>query len=183
MTPELLYRLNLGEQKAFKEVFHIYYKQLCNYLSSRGSQNEDDQDIMVADVFVNLYNSIQKGHPVESELHLRNILFGSVKKNLITFAKTKAGPKKRMLIHVDDIEEYDMEDVPESTDEAFRKALNRVKRAIGKLPPQCKVIFKMWAFDEMGYEEIGKALNLSPQTVRNQKTRALILIKQRLKIK
>ncbi len=52
--------------------------------------------------------------------------------------------------------------------------------AIKTLPPKCRQIFQMLFLQGKDYKEIAKELNLSIDTIRSQKARAIMLIKQRM---
>jgi RNA polymerase sigma-70 factor (ECF subfamily) len=49
--------------------------------------------------------------------------------------------------------------------------------AIGKLPEQCRIIFKMSRFDELKYQEIADQLGLSVKTIENQIGKALKILR------
>ena len=48
------------------------------------------------------------------------------------------------------------------------------------LPPNCRKIFEMIYLHGKSYEQISQELNLTESTVRSQKARALMLIRQRI---
>ena len=52
--------------------------------------------------------------------------------------------------------------------------------ALNTLPPQCRKIFSMLFIEGKEYQQIADELNLSIATIRSQKARAIMLIKQRL---
>lgn len=52
--------------------------------------------------------------------------------------------------------------------------------ALETLPPKCRQIFRMIYLEKKDYKQISKELNLSMSTIRNQKARALMLIRQRV---
>jgi RNA polymerase sigma-70 factor (ECF subfamily) len=52
--------------------------------------------------------------------------------------------------------------------------------AINTLPPKCSQIFKMLYIEGKDYLQIARELNLSINTVRNQKARGILLLRQRL---
>lgn len=58
------------------------------------------------------------------------------------------------------------------------ETINHIVQTIDKLPPQCGKIFRLFYLHGKSYREIAAELNLSPQTVRNQKQRAAKLLKK-----
>jgi RNA polymerase sigma-70 factor (family 1) len=58
------------------------------------------------------------------------------------------------------------------------ETIDHIVQTIGKLPPQCRRIFRLFYLQGKSYNEIAQELNLSPQTVRNQKQRATKLLRK-----
>ena len=56
----------------------------------------------------------------------------------------------------------------------------QVYAAIETLPQQCRLIILMSYVDGCRNHEIAKVLKLSPNTVKNQKLRGIVLLRQRL---
>ncbi len=48
-----------------------------------------------------------------------------------------------------------------------------IEREIDKLPPKCKIIFKLVKEDSLKYKEVAEILNISVKTVENQLAIAL----------
>jgi RNA polymerase sigma factor (sigma-70 family) len=51
--------------------------------------------------------------------------------------------------------------------------MSRLGKEIDKLPPKCKMIFKLIKEDNLRYREVAEILNISVKTVENQLTIAL----------
>jgi RNA polymerase sigma-70 factor (family 1) len=58
------------------------------------------------------------------------------------------------------------------------ETIDHIVQTIAKLPPQCRRIFRLFYLHGKSYNEIAQELNLSPQTVRNQKQRAAKLLRK-----
>ncbi len=56
----------------------------------------------------------------------------------------------------------------------------KVNAAIETLPEQCRLIFKLSRFEEMSHADIAQKLNISVQTVANQITKALKVLRSQL---
>lgn len=66
--------------------------------------------------------------------------------------------------------------------EVFPEELEEnIKKAIGKLPPQCRIIFMMSRYEELRYSEIAQKLNISVNTIENQISKALKILRTELK--
>jgi RNA polymerase sigma-70 factor (ECF subfamily) len=57
---------------------------------------------------------------------------------------------------------------------------DRIVTAINSLPKQCRTIFMMSRYQEMKYSEIAKALELSVNTIENQISKALRILRTHL---
>lgn len=55
-----------------------------------------------------------------------------------------------------------------------------VAAALAQLPPQCRVIFELSRYEELSYQQIAEALELSPKTVENQMGKALRILRREL---
>lgn len=53
----------------------------------------------------------------------------------------------------------------------------RIKIAINGLPPQCRTIFIMSRYEELKYTQIAEALNISVNTIENQISKALKILR------
>ena len=57
----------------------------------------------------------------------------------------------------------------------------KINQAIDHLPEQCGKIFRMSRFEEMKYQEIADALDISVKTVENQMGKALKILRETLR--
>ncbi|QKG57924.1 RNA polymerase sigma-70 factor [Hymenobacter sp. BRD128] len=55
-----------------------------------------------------------------------------------------------------------------------------VAAALAHLPPQCRVVFELSRYEEMSYQQIAEALEISPKTVENQMSKALRILRREL---
>jgi RNA polymerase sigma-70 factor (family 1) len=55
-----------------------------------------------------------------------------------------------------------------------------VTMALAQLPPQCRVVFELSRYEEMSYQQIAEALEISPKTVENQMGKALRILRREL---
>ncbi|MGB8193831.1 MAG: sigma-70 family RNA polymerase sigma factor, partial [Chitinophagaceae bacterium] len=60
------------------------------------------------------------------------------------------------------------------------EVMTEINKEIGKLPRQCKRIFLLSYTEGFSNEQIAKLLGLSEHTVRNQKARAVALLRKRI---
>ena len=60
------------------------------------------------------------------------------------------------------------------------EAADAVAAALKQLPPQCRIVFELSRYEEMSYQQIAEALEISPKTVENQMGKALRILRREL---
>lgn len=60
------------------------------------------------------------------------------------------------------------------------EAADAVAAALQHLPPQCRIVFELSRYEEMSYQQIAEALEISPKTVENQMGKALRILRREL---
>ncbi|WP_276485748.1 RNA polymerase sigma-70 factor [Paraflavitalea pollutisoli] len=65
-------------------------------------------------------------------------------------------------------------------DMMYAEYIQQLYQQMSELPDRCQEIFKLHFFDRLTTREIAQLLNLSEQTVRNQKTKAINILKAAL---
>ncbi len=159
-----------GNENAYEKIFHKYYAPLCsfaqNYLMNRDVCEDIVQEVLIA--------VWQKRKTFKNLNSFKTYLFSSVKNkalNIIKHAKVK--------------EKYQIE-AKFSESEAFfnDKLIEEETHAIlfecyNSLPEQCLNVFKLSYFEGLKIKEIAVRMNVSVNTVKTQKYRALKIIKEK----
>ncbi|MET4542828.1 RNA polymerase sigma-70 factor (family 1) [Pedobacter africanus] len=159
-----------GDQAVYKVIFDAKYAELC-YFANKIINNMPEAEDIVMDAFTRFWQ--QKNH-IPSIKDLAAFLYTSVKNaSLDHIRKQQRKPK---IFEDLDNSLYSLDEILEG-EEIYAMVLNQVYQGIESLPDQCKKIFKMLYFEGKSTQEIAKILNLSVQSVRNQKTRAIQLLK------
>ena len=60
------------------------------------------------------------------------------------------------------------------------EAAAAVAAALAQLPPRCRVVFELSRYEELSYQQIADALDISPKTVEHQMGKALRLLRRAL---
>ena len=60
------------------------------------------------------------------------------------------------------------------------EAADAVAAALQQLPRQCRIVFELSRYEEMSYQQIAEALEISPKTVENQMGKALRIMRREL---
>ena len=170
---EFLQRLYHGEKDAFSFVFREYYAALCAFAEKLTGARDHAEDI-VEEVFLKIW---LKQQPFDDLAHLKNFLYKTTRNACIDHHRRREHslerqPLLQQLQHTwESASDLDM-----IRTEVYRS----IYRAIEALPEQCGKIVRMGYIDGKSNEEIAKDLGLSIQTVKNQKTRGIQLLRLRI---
>jgi len=175
---KLAQRFNAGDEQAFADIYKRYYRQLL-FFAAKFFVGEAEAEELVSEAFVKLHRGRAAGKQFESLEHIKNFLY-KVTRNA---AVTQLGSSQRQSVHM---EKYLNATGDQHIDDEARnhrieaEMLQIIYDAVEGLPTECKRIFKMLYLEERNYQDIAQELGLSAQTVRNQKSRAIQLIRSRI---
>lgn len=157
----------------YSYIFKEYYSALCHYAEKIIGEPGHAED-MVQDVFERLW---QKPYAFEDLRHLKDYLYKSTRNAALNFLKGAQHSKERQakFLHDQD-EETSEKDLDIIRMEVFRV----IYREINNLPEKCGEIVRMSYIEGLKNEQIAEILSISLQTVKNQKTRGLKLLRMRL---
>ncbi|MBL0739624.1 RNA polymerase sigma-70 factor [Chryseolinea lacunae] len=161
-----------GDQGAFQQVFHACYEGLCQYACTMLKDMDEAEDVVQA-LFVKVW---EKRADLDIHHSMRSYLFRSVYHQCINQLEHRAIKWKHQeqgaLQMLHEVQQPDV--FPDELEE-------RVKAAIAALPEQCRIIFVMSRYEEMKYAAIAARLNLSVNTIENQVSKALKILRSKLK--
>ncbi|MNY28271.1 ECF RNA polymerase sigma factor RpoE [compost metagenome] len=162
----MLSELKEGNEKAFRQLFDLYYQDIYGYSISLLKSKEAAEE-NVQDVFMKVW------------MHRENLnLEQSFKSYIFTIARNQAFNTLNKAANDIALKEaifYESQKSHEYGDYSIREADCKKlrKQAMNQLPPKRKQIFKMSRKKGMSYEEISQELGISINTVRNQMSKAL----------
>jgi RNA polymerase sigma-70 factor (ECF subfamily) len=58
---------------------------------------------------------------------------------------------------------------------------NHIHQAVDVLPEKCREVFQLSRFEQLSVDQIAQKLQISPQTVKNQLSKALQVVRFRLR--
>lgn len=145
-------------QPDIKELFELYYRQLCLYALHYVGTNEVAEDI-VQECFVTLWQK-QPDYP-------KAFLYTSVRNRCVDYLRHARLPMA-------DVATHDLENII-SDDEARKRseAEARLWNAIDRLPERQRQVLLMSKRDGMKYREIAQELGISERTVEHQVSAAM----------
>jgi RNA polymerase sigma-70 factor (ECF subfamily) len=161
------------EEKALKEVYNLFYGQLC-YFAEKLVINRQAAEEIVVDAFIKTFQSKVVFTTMD---HLRGYLFEAVKNQSLNHLTREKRYEKHFQDYLATIQfniaHYENE-VLETT------ALELIFQIAEDLPAECKRVFEMLYKEQMSYQDIANQLQLKIQTVRNQNARAIVYIRKKL---
>lgn len=152
----------------FDDLFRYNYRPLCLY-ALHYLQDIDMAEDIVQESYVALWEKLQEGVPL---LNHKSYLYMTVRNRCLDHLRKKGIPAESLRPY-DTYGIIDDNDALESS-----QAEARLWTAIDSLPEKCREVFILSKRDGLKYEEIAEELGLSVNTVRNQISKALKLIKE-----
>jgi RNA polymerase sigma-70 factor (ECF subfamily) len=164
---ELLAALKTGDDKAFDQIFRIYYASLSFYAFQLTANKELAEDI-VQESFMRLWRFREKLSQAEN---LKSYLYRTVHNCHINWSDKLRHEKSRVDIG------YAV-DRPDPDLMIRSETIREVHRVILLLPPRMREVFKLYYLEGWTAEEISRLLNRSIHTITSQRKRALQLFRE-----
>lgn len=164
--------LHLRRKEEFKIIYLNFFAPLCVF--AKKFVNDQEEDLVNA-VFINIW---EKDIQFESQEHCRNYLYRSVRNTCIDFIRSRQAALQRDYKYITESHN----DIHQSIEEIIIETeyWAEVYREILSLPKASSSIVKMSYFEGLNNQEIANKLNLSIQTVKNQKSKGIKLLRSAL---
>lgn len=162
-----------GNQKGIEYLFELYYPELVSYSFSI-TKNMHAAEDLACGVFIPLWDRREQ---FESLFGVKAFLYICVKNRAISEYKknkTKAKFENELTYLGPNNEESVLEKI------IYEDKMEEALTAISNLPKGCQQVIRMIYLEGKTYKEIAKELNLSINTVRNHRSRGIMLIKKYL---
>jgi len=171
---ELLEDFLNGEEQACAHVYNRYFSRICLYASSFVYESKEAEDI-AEEGFLRLWQSRRR---FESLSHLKAALYQATRHVGINHQTARQRRLNRVDSYVAQQEQNQKSYLHEIV---YTEAMAELYEAIQKLPPKAREIIQLSYLEGNSNQEIADLLQLNIQTVKNQKLRALGLLRQHLK--
>lgn len=170
---QLVEECKSGNRKAYNELYNSYAKAMYNICYRMMSNAEEAQD-MLQEGFVDAFRRLESFR-FEST-------FGAWLKKIV-INKCINALEKRKIVWVD--EEITNSYHAPADDNAFNEeelqlSVERVKKAMNKLPEGARVIFSLYLIEGYDHTEISEVLHISESTSKTQFMRARQMVKEML---
>ena len=171
----LIIELKRGSQKAFDDIYAMYSKRVFAYCLQYTKSVEDAEDI-VQDVFVKLWINREN---IRQEVTLRSLLFIMSKYSLINAYRSRVNSllyEDYVATYMGAASENDMNSQLEYDD-----FVHHVKKILKDLPITQRSVVELSRIEQLNNKEIAEKLSLSEQTVKNQLSLGLKILREKLK--
>lgn len=162
-----------GEEKGFNFFFREYYAAL-SYYSFQVIKDKPDAEEIASESLMKLW---ERRANLDNLSAIRSFLYTTTRNASLNYirSRTRAEHRHQEAGYLADKNEKDAFERMAET-ETYKE----IFIALNTLPPQCRKIFSMLFIEGKEYKQIADELNLSVDTIRSQKARAIMLIRQRL---
>ena len=161
-----------GHHGAYNAVFHHYYPALCLF-ANKLIQNMAASEDIAQDSLIKLW---EKHAGFDSPLAIKSFLYITTRNACFNFLKrTQTGEKYQKIVGIlsKDSEEYVWNELTRT------EVVREIKAMLKTLPPECRKIMEHSIVDGLDNQEIAQRLHISVHTVKNQKARAVYLMKKK----
>ena len=164
---------SFGEEEAYDYFFRLYFRALCLF-ARRILQGQCEPEDIVQECFVKLW---QKRTSINSSAAIKTYLYKTVQNACLDFIKSKQAKLKIVSISEDLLTENPFQNTEAAIIEA--ELVRQIHLLAENLPQRIQAVFKLYYFEGRSENEIGELMQTSIHTVKNQRIRALALIKSR----
>jgi RNA polymerase sigma-70 factor (ECF subfamily) len=169
LTSDFISRLNAHDLAAFKSAYERYYKPLALY-ALQFVGNESEAEDIVQDVMVTFW---QRNETFKDLKSFETYLYRCVKFKSLNIIKHN-GIVQRYLEENESVTETDQE-----ADQFLEELYMELFHAIDQLPPRCRETMLM-SLEGKSNADIAASLQLSIETVKTHRKRALSLLRRTL---
>ncbi|TWI98802.1 RNA polymerase sigma-70 factor (ECF subfamily) [Mucilaginibacter frigoritolerans] len=167
---EILEGLKKNNISAFNTLYSNFSKPLYIYLLQKLKDSELCNDIL-QDIFVNIW---EKRESLNINTSLKAYLYQAARYKIIDIYRNDVKYQR----YLADLAGYLMVDPSSITDRIDnRKKLQEIETAVNNMPERMREIFILSRFEHQTTRDIATKTNLSPQTVKNQISKALRLLR------
>ncbi|PVD51618.1 hypothetical protein DC498_14455 [Terrimonas sp.] len=169
--------LRKNDTAAWQYLIRVYYPVLCRFAKRILLDNDTAAEDAIMEIFVKLW---RQNADFTCMQQLKQYLYTSTRNHCLNIVRSKQREKIRHEVFA---ETYLHADDPDEHEIIYAELLAEIRKEMVSLSPRMREVFYLAYFKKMSNEEIAGHLQLSNQTVRNQKTTALSIIRKALKPK
>ena len=165
-------RFRAGDLEEFNYVFNLFYKTINIFIFSLIKTEPEAQDL-TTEGFIKLWKLRDNFQSLEN---IKAFLYATARNASIDFLRHMQCRRnaQKEILHLIGQEEMKKNEIIQA------EVFNELSRQIDRLPNKCQEIFKMLYFRQLNTTEVANLLNISRQTVLNQKAIAIKILRTSL---
>lgn len=173
-------QLRQGKERAYKFLYDQHYQILC-HVASQYVKDDFLAETIVGDVIFHLWDVRQS---LDITTSIRSYLMQSVRNRCMDYLKSQYNQRELAMSSLG-LLDFPVINYIKGDDYPLGRLLEQelegeIMKAIGRLPDECRRVFRLSRFEERKYEEIAKELDISVNTVKYHIKRALALLHEDL---
>lgn len=170
---DIIVSFKKGDPDALQSLLKQFYNPLCLFAERLLADRAAAEDI-VGESFIKLWH---KRTDFETVQNIKAFMYITVRNaclNYLKQSKRDSLSKKQLAYLTGEKEEFVLNEMIRA------EVLKEIMNEINNLPEQCGKVLKLGYLEGLKNQEIANLLNISVHTVKNQKARAIQLLKLRL---
>lgn len=174
LSNDIIDTFQKGGPDALQSLLKQFYNPLCLFADRLLADSAAAEDI-VGESFIKLWN---KRTDFESMQNIKAFMYITVRNaclNHLKQAKRDSLSKKQLAYITGDKEEFVLNEMIRA------EVLKEIMHAINNLPEQCGKVLRLGYLEGLKNQEIADLMQISVHTVKNQKARAIQLLKIKLR--
>jgi RNA polymerase sigma-70 factor (ECF subfamily) len=173
-TSEYALAFQQGEEKGFDFFFRDLFPSLC-FFANHILDNRCEAEDIASFAFIKIW---KKHSQFNDAKNIRSYLYQIVRNDCFSFLQQKNRSAKVQK----EIEYLTVGNFEDNYESDFIRAefYAKLYSAINSLPKECRKVFTMLYIQGKTVKEISKELNLSPSTIKTQKSRGLVILRKKI---
>ena len=169
---EIIENIKKGNLDCFQQIFDTYYENLCQYAFTILRDMDEAEDI-VQSMFLRIW---EKRESLNITNSIRSYIYRAVHNQCLNQIEHRTIRQRYIEYNVQSA--FSGEQLPDVFPQELEENIVAI---ISQLPKQCRIIFMMSRYEELKYSEISQKLGISVNTVENQISKALKILRAKLK--
>jgi RNA polymerase sigma-70 factor (ECF subfamily) len=170
LSNAIIRNFKAGDTRSLEALFRLYYNPLCLF-AERLVRNRQAAEDIVEESFLKLWSKHEDFNQVQNIKAFLYITTRNSCLNLLKQEQRDALSRQQLAYLSDQKEGFILNEMIRA------EVLQKIQSEIEKLPDQCRKIFELCYLDGLKNFEIAQLLRISIHTVKNQKARAVQILK------
>lgn len=167
----LIERFQKGDSQAFTLLYNHLFPGVSYFAGQLVGDVAEAEDI-VSESFIKLYHN---RHNFNTLPNIRVFLYITTRNACFDLLRAR---RRHHLAHKEIVYLELGVDTARFSEEEYQRLLEKLYRRVENLPGRCREVFRRLYFDGLTTAEVARVMELSPQTVLNQKSRAIQLLRK-----